>query len=66
MSENFAKKAVNFYMEFVYTLSKMPRAGWSKYWSVPEEKAETVATHVFEVSLLAQFIARETDLNLDI
>jgi len=66
MSENFAKKSISFYIEFVYPFSKIPRAGWSKYWGVTEDKAESVATHVFEVALFAQFVARELDLDINL
>ncbi len=65
MEEHFNKKAFDFYMEFIYPFSKMPRAGWSKYCDVPKEKSETVATHIFEVAFFAQFAIREAGLNLN-
>ncbi len=66
MHEDFDKKAFDFYMEFVYPFSKMSRAGWSKYWDVPEEKSESVATHIFELAFFAQFAAQELKLGLNL
>ena len=65
-STNTASDTLLFYMEFIYPFTKMSRAGWVKYWDVPESKAESVAAHIFAVQFFALFANQEFDLRLSI
>ncbi len=54
-----------FYLEFIYPFTIMPRQGWLQFWGVSKEDCESVAAHIFAVTQLASFVNSEYDLGLD-
>ncbi len=54
-----------FYKEFIYPFTIMPRQGWLQFWGVSKEDCESVAAHIFAVTQLASFVNSEYDLGLD-
>ena len=54
----------NLFLDFAQ-LKNIFRLGWTKYFSVSEKVAESVADHSFSTSVLAYTLARETRPDLD-